>query len=274
MSGAFLYIAGASATALFYALVASGFFLASLATRHFCFAAASAFVLAPYIALGLGSTPLGAVVAVLAAAAAGSIYCQASRYLAYRGAREGQLLIVSIAAMIVVENVLVLSFGNVSITLQRDFVASLWPHAIAAAVVVLLLRAWRATIAGKLSRALLDSPLNLALRGVPVARVEIGLAMAGFALLAVAGLLWASDGRVKPSMCLEIGLIGAVAFIVGKMFGARLVAVMLAAIGLAGARVALSYFVEGDWSMTAVALLLLAALTLRRGDHSAIALRL
>ena len=177
------------------------------------------------------------------------------------------------AAMIVVENLLVLSFGNVSITLQRDFVASLWPHAIAAAVVVLLLWVWRATIAGKLARALLDSPLNLALRGVPVARVEIGLAMAGFALLAVAGLLWASDGRVKPSMCLEIGLIGAVAFIVGKMFSARLVAVMLAAIGLAGARVALSYFVEGDWSMTAVALLLLAALTLRRDDRSAIALR-
>ena len=270
MGAVLLLAAGAGQTALLYALIGAGFFFASTAARHFCFAAASAFVLAPYLALLIGAGPLGAFVALLACGTSGLLYWRAAEFLSRRGAREGQLLIASIAVMIIVESGLSLGFGSASITLQDQGLNSASDSSslsllLAGLLLIVTLAIWRGAVVGKLARALLDSRLNLALRGVPVGLVEAGLAAVGFALLGASGLLWAFDGRVKPSMPFEVGLTGAVALIVGRMFGARLIAVVCAAIGLALVRQGLSLVSEGDWSMAAVAVLLVVALALRQG---------
>jgi branched-subunit amino acid ABC-type transport system permease component len=263
--------------ALLYALVGCGFHLASTGTRHFAFAAALGFLVAPYSALPTSSMPvrIAAAGAGLAACAAlGLAYRAGSERLSRSGSGEGQLLIISLALLGLGSNVLAIWFGSESHTLSLTAGAvqlfglrlpadQLLVVVLSASCLALVLRQWHGALVGKTLQALIESRLNLALRGIDVRAIETGATMAGFALLGIAGLLWAADGRVKPAMSIEVGVIGAVTSIVGPMIRTGPAGLILAALGLAVIRTGLSLTLEGDWAMSAMLILLAAALLVR-----------
>lgn len=266
--------------AALYSLVACGFYLVSISTRHFAFAAAIGFVIAPYCALspesGLGKmamVPLG----LFLCGALGLAYQRVSAHMSRKGAREGQLLIVSLAVMAIGENIATLAFGSSSQTLSSVFGPATPTFSLAHvtmqqfAVLVLgwislslVLFQWRHALIGKTLQAMVESRLNLALRGVPVHIVEAGAAVAGFILVGLSGTLWAIDGRVKPAMCTEVGVIGAVTFIVGALVRPGPIGLVVAAAALALGRLLLSLTLQGDWSMTAMLLVLCCTLVFKR----------
>lgn len=276
MSGTAQLFADTCETALLYSLIACGFYFASIATRHFCFAAATSFVIAPYVVMlapeGPERIPIG-LLSLVTCALIGSLYQRVSSLLSTQGAREGQLLIFSLATMGVAENGLTFYFGSASKTLWLEQNAA-WLFGIAQqqAVVVVLATAvvfaiiinWRHALIGKVIQALIESRLNLSLRGFPIRAIELWLAAGGFACVGLAGLFWSLDGRIKPAMCTEVAVIGAVTFIIGMIVDAGVLGLVLAAIGLAIVRLILSLTLEGDWSMTAMLLLLGVALLFRR----------
>src|ERR1017187_271994 len=111
-------------TAVLYSLVACGFYLASISTRHFSFAAALGFLIAPYSALSFESGPSKFPMALLGlclCGAFGFVYQRASSHMSKKGAREGQLLILSLATMGIGENIITLLFGSSSQTLSSVF---------------------------------------------------------------------------------------------------------------------------------------------------------
>ena len=266
-------------TAILYSLIACGFYFTSIATRHFCFAAAASFVIAPFWALsvppGFTRVPLS-LFGLILCGIIGLSYQRSSIWLSSRGSREGQLLIFSLATMAIAENAMAMFWGSSSQTLWLDG-GSPWRVApgvtivpqqlvvlvIGTALLALMLVGWRAALIGKVVQALTESRLNLSLRGIPIQSIELILASAGFACLGISGLLWSLDGRVKPAMCTEVAVVGAVTFIVGTTRGGGLLGVVLAAAGLAVIKLALSLTLEGDWSLTAMLLLLGVALFIR-----------
>jgi branched-subunit amino acid ABC-type transport system permease component len=263
--------------AILYALVGCGFYLASTGARHFAFAAALGFLIAPYCALSVATAPgriASAVAGLTACAAVGLAYRTASACLSRRGAGEGQLLIISLALLGIGSNVVAIWFGSESVTLATGAGAlhllgirfapdQLLVVLIGVLCLALVLRQWHGALVGKMLQALLESRLNLALRGINVGAIEVAATTAGFVLVGVAGLLWSVDGRVKPAMSIEIGVIGAVASIVGPMIRPGPAGLILASLGLAVIRTMLSLTLEGDWSMSAMLVLLAAALLLR-----------
>ena len=263
-----------------YSLVACGFYLVSISTRHFAFAAAIGFLIAPYSALSSASGPRKLAMVLLGlclCGAFGFVYQRVSAHMSKKGSREGQLLIVSLATMGIGENIATLMFGSSSQTLSSAFglrtltLSAAHTSMQQVAVLVLgwgslicILFQWRHALIGKTLQALVESRLNLTLRGVPVPRIESAAAVTGFILVGIAGALWAVDGRIKPAMCTEVGVIGAVTFIVGALVRSGPIGLILAAAALALGRLLLSLTLEGDWSMTAMLLVLGCALLLKR----------
>ena len=262
-----------------YSLVAYGFYFASISTRHFSFAAALGFLIAPYCALNSKCGSSMFTVSLLGLSLCGVVglaYQLASAYLSRKGAREGQLLIVSLASMSIGENVITLLFGSSSQTTSMNiaFIDKVWPWArvsfsqvtvvaLAWGALVAILVAWRSSLVGKTLQALVESRLNLSLKGAPVRRIEASVAAFGFILIGASGTLWAFDGRIKPAMCTEIGVIGAVTFIVGALIRPGLGGLLVSALALALVRLSLSLFLEGDWQMTAMLLVLGCTLLFR-----------
>jgi len=262
--------------AVLYSLVACGFYLASISTRHFSFAAALGFLIAPYSTLFFESGPSKFPMALLGlclCGVLGLVYQRVSAHMSKKGAREGQLLIVSLATMGIGENIVTLLFGSSSKTLSSAFglVGVALPSGqvsgqqLAVLVVgwgslALILFQWRSALIGKTLQALIESRLNLSLRGVPVRNIEATAAVIGFFLIGVSGILWAVDGRIKPAMCTEVGVIGAVTFIVGALVRSGPTGLILAAAALALGRLCLSLTLEGDWSMTVMLFVLGCAL--------------
>ena len=267
-------------TAVLYSLVACGFYLASISTRHFSFAAALGFLIAPYSALSFESGPSKFPMALLGlclCGAFGFVYQRASSHMSKKGAREGQLLILSLATMGIGENIITLLFGSSSQTLSSVFgfpnvilsQAQFSGQQLAVLVVgwgllAIILFQWRSALIGKTLQGLVESRLNLSLRGVPVQTIESTAAVISFILIGTSGTLWAVDGRIKPAMCTEVGVIGAVTFIVGALVRSGPTGLVLAAAALALGRLFLSLTLEGDWSMTAMLLVLGCALLLKR----------
>jgi branched-subunit amino acid ABC-type transport system permease component len=266
--------------AVLYSLVACGFYLASISTRHFSFAAALGFVIAPYTALVSKSGPSRFALALLGLCLCGALglaYQRLSAHLSKKGAREGQLLIVSLATMGVGENIITLLFGSSSQTIASPIgsAGAAWPLPQASGQqltvlvlgwgsLALILFQWRRTLIGKTLQGLVESRLNLSLRGMPVRGIEAAAAAFGFILVGAAGTFWAMDGRIKPAMCTEVGVIGAVTFIVGALVKSGPGGLAIAAAALALVRLFLSLTLEGDWSMTAMLLVLGCALLLKR----------
>lgn len=266
--------------AVLYSLVACGFYLASVGTRHFSFAAALGFLIAPYCTLFFESGPTKFPMAFLGLCLCGVLglgYQWVSAHMSKKGAREGQLLILSLATMSIGENIVTLLFGSSSKTLSSAFgfarVNFLPAHLSGQQLVVLLvgwsllaliLFQWRGALIGKTLQALVESPLNLSLRGVPVPSIEATATAVGFILIGASGDLWAVDGRIKPAMCTEVGVIGAVTFIVGALVKSGPTGLIIAAGALALGRLFLSLTLEGNWSMTAMLLVLGCALLFKR----------
>lgn len=259
-----------------YSLIAIGFYLVSIAARHFAFAASSGFIIAPYIAF-ISPEGYWRVVTGLAGLGAcailGRLYSQFSLFAERRGAGEGELLIISLAIMGIVESIVTIFFGSSSLSLlpfgaygpitigdiaiptERLVVIIL-----GLTVLAILVRSWYRSLGGIMLRGLIESPMNLALRGYPVRKIESAGSSVGFALIGLAGLFGAVDGRVKPAMCIEIGVVGAVIFIVANIVGAGPKRIILASFWLAFIRLILSLALEGNWSMTAVMFLLAGTL--------------
>src|SRR5436190_1630392 len=99
--------------AVLYSLVACGFYLASISTHHFSFAAAIGFLIAPYPAFVRESGPSKFAMVLLGlclCGALGLVYQRMSAHMFKKGAREGQLLILSLATMGIGENIITLLF--------------------------------------------------------------------------------------------------------------------------------------------------------------------
>ncbi len=266
--------------AALYSLVACGFYLITISTRHFAFAAAIGFMIVPYSAVlpEAGFAKLAMILLGLALCGAfGFIYQKIAGHLSSKGAREGQLLIVSLAIMGIGENVVTLVFGSSSQTLSSalGLPSLIMSHIHVSgqqltalvfgwSILILIVFQWRCSLIGKILQALVESRLNLALRGVSVSRVETWTAITGFIIVGVSGVLWAIDGRIKPAMCTEVGVVGAVSFIIGAMIKTGPIGLIVAATALAFGRLLLSLTLEGDWSMTAMLLVLGCTLVLKR----------
>ncbi|HET7200955.1 MAG TPA: hypothetical protein VFI80_09130, partial [Burkholderiales bacterium] len=167
-----------------YSLLALAFYFSSVGCRHFNFVAGVAFLIAPYVTLELVRLSVPWEIAIftglVAAGFFGLLYRESTTWMYRRGARPGQLLLVSLATLGIGENGLALVFGSVSrrLELAQGTFLTLGPVAVtgaqlvhisvALAVALGLLILWRISLIGKALRALLESRLGLLLRGYSV----------------------------------------------------------------------------------------------------------
>jgi len=182
-------------TWLLYALIAVAFHLGSLSCRHFNFVTALAFLTTPVLVAAIRpfSTALALSGGLFAVGVMGVGYRRLSAGLFRGGAREGQLLIVSLATLTIGENVMVATQHVASISLvpsEASNLIALGPILTSAPQVVVLglgaamilgiAIAFGRTRLGRAARALRESPLNLSLRGFSVSKLEDLLAASAF----------------------------------------------------------------------------------------------
>jgi branched-subunit amino acid ABC-type transport system permease component len=117
-------------------------------------------------------------------------------------------------------------------------------------------------------RGLMDSRLNLILRGYNVQLLENLAAGSGFAIVGLAGILWSIDVRVRPPMSLEVDVIGVVTFIVGPMIARGLAGLIWASCAISVVKLLMVLGLQGDWGMTSSLLLLGIGLLFQRGKIS------
>lgn len=262
-------------------LVGFGFYFASVGCRHFNFTSGFGYLLGPYIVLFFllhHLWPVGIGISLLGCAGLGALYHSLAAWLSKRGLREGQLLIVSLGIMAAGENGLALIFGSTS--------QALWPFnpadafyqhqslvitrqelisiLVGGGLIVALMLLWRKALLGVALRALLESRLNLMLRGYNVNALEKIISSIGFLLVGIAGILWASESRVRPSMALDASLIGIVTFIVGPILARGLWGLLFASLAIALIKVLFALYLQGDWGMTVPLIVFLAALLVYR----------
>ena len=102
------------------------------------------------------------------------------------------------------------------------------------------------------------------LRGFNVELLETIGGAAGFVLMGMAGILWSGIARVRPLMALEIAVIGVVTMIVGPIVSGGLSGLVYSCLAAAVIRLLMTLGLEGDWSLTAMLLLLGAATAFRK----------
>jgi branched-subunit amino acid ABC-type transport system permease component len=266
---------------IYYSLIAYGFYFASISCRHFNFTTALGFLAGPYVVLAtenLGPTA-GVAVAFAVCFGLGFSYSHLSAWLIKKGAREGQLLVISLAIMAVGENLVTMVFGNTSRSLwhfaPRDLlIAFSWItvtrqqlvyFVVGATTLMLSLVLWRKAMIGIALRGLMDSRLNLILRGYNVQLLESLAAGSGFAIVGLAGILWSIDVRVRPPMSLEVDVIGVVTFIVGPMIARGLAGLIWASFAISMVKLLMVLGLQGDWGMTSSLVLLGIGLLFQRG---------
>lgn len=267
---------------LLYSLVALGFWLSTIACRHINFAAGLAVTVPSYLMLRTLGLDLGAVagfaLAVLAAALMGLGAFETSAWLRRRGSSEVHQLIIGLATASVGEATLSLIFGSTSRALgpQRWWTLGqatlpyvwLWAGPLIAGTIVFAGLAWRATRLGAVVAALGQSEEALEIRGFPSAKIGRLVALTGFGLLALAGLLWANWLRIRPTTSFDAAFVGVVAMLVARLIGGGPWQVFIAAAAIAITKAILAWNVQGDWAMSASLLVLgivmLATRLLRR----------
>jgi branched-subunit amino acid ABC-type transport system permease component len=255
-----------------FALLAVSFYFASVGCRHFNFATGLAFLAGPYVALqvqDLAGTWMALPTSLLCVGTLGYLYHKAS-IAAYRhGARQGQLLLISLAVLGISENLFSAIFGPgsqklpLTVTGQEPIKITQSFFLITLSVIILIDIVWRRSIFGLSLQALNESRLNLRLRGFNVDAIERTTAILGFLLAGAAGILWSIDLRIRPAMGFEACLIGVVAFIVGPMLTTGPRGLILASMGIVLIRLPLILFFEGDWDLASPMILLVLASTLR-----------
>lgn len=263
-------------------LLAFGFYFASVGCRHFNFTSGFGYLLGPYVVLFFllhHLWPVGIGISLLCCVGLGVLYQSLTVWLSKRGLREGQLLIVSLGIMAAGENGLALIFGSTS--------QALWPFnpadtfyqnkslvitkqelisiLVSGGLIVAIILLWSKALLGVALRGLLESRLNLMLRGYNVNSLEKIISSIGFLLVGIAGILWASDSRVRPSMALDASLTGIVTFIVGPILARGLWGLLFASLAIAIIKVLFTVYLQGDWGMTVPLIVFLAALLVYRG---------
>lgn len=261
------HVFNASQVWILYAITACGFYLATTSCRHFNFAAGAPFLLMPQLiaARQFLPWPIAFLGSLLLCTILGIAWRKLSAYLFRRGSREGQLLIISLAALGITENTIRLIFGNESLALwpfkDNDLIVFRWLlvsrqqlvlGVAGAMILAALLILWHRSLLGIAMRGLLESRYNLLLRGYDVPLLESIGAAAGFSLVGIAGTLWAATVPVRPGMGLEIGVVGIVTYIVGPKIAGGLQGLVLASLAVAVLRLLLALNFEGDWNMTAM----------------------
>ncbi len=266
---------------VFYSLIAYGFYFASISCRHFNFATALGFLAGPYVVVATDKlgVPVGLAIGLAVCFSAGIAYSRLSSWLIKRGARGGQLLVISLGLMAVGENLVIMAFGNTSrslwhftpsdVVIGRSWITvtrqQLFFLVVGGSALILLVALWRRAIMGIAIRGLMDSRLNLILRGYNVHLLENVIAGAGFSIAGLAGVLWSIDVRVRPTMSLEVGVIGVVTFIVGPMVAFGLWGLIGASLAISLLNLLMVLCLQGDWGMTSSLLLLGIGLIFQRG---------
>jgi branched-chain amino acid transport system permease protein len=217
-----------------YALLGLSFATIFATNRIWHFAQGAVYTLGAYVILAVsefGRLPvlLGLAAAVVATSVAAALFLELLyRPLARRGATQLVMVMASLGAMVVVENVLVLVFGptgySLTIPLPEPLILGgvfigggqlvAIPAGIAiAALYVLLIRTTRI---GRLLRALVSSPDLVELNGFEAARLKLLGFVLGSALLPLAALLLlAGNAGVSPYMGIPAVLTGAMAMFFG-----------------------------------------------------------
>lgn len=271
------HIFNTSLTWILYALIACSFYLATTSSRHFNFAVGIPFILMPHLVLMWPASLwiLAFLCSLAICAFLGVIWKWFATLLIGRGSRENQLLIISLATLEIVENVIRLLFGSESVGLwpfeEKHLLGFHWISisqqqivliSVGGITVIGLLVLWRWSLLGTAIRGLVDSRLGLQLRGYDVAFLETLGVASGFAIMGLVGALWAINTRVRSGMGLEIGVVGVATYILGPKIAHGLRGLVLASMGMAFLRLLITLIFEGDWSMTAILLLLGAGIAL------------
>ena len=233
-----------------YCLVAVGFGLIFATTRFFHFAHGAVYAWGAYLAflfvkvLGL-PLPVGAALAVVLCAGLGAAFeLVLYRPLRARGASPLVLLLASLGAYVVLQNLISLFFGDQTQTLRSGVVrvglpilgARVTPIqlVIIGAAVLLTAAVWlllKRTRLGLEMRAVANDPALALVSGVRSSRVILATFVLGSALAGLAGILVALDVDMTPTMGMNALMMGVVAVIVGgtgSVPGAALGALLLA----------------------------------------------
>jgi len=233
-----------------YCLVAVGFGLIFATTRFFHFAHGAVYAWGAYLAflfvkvLGL-PLALGVTIAVVLCAGLGAAFeLVLYRPLRARGASPLVLLLASLGAYVVLQNLISLFFGDQTQTLRSGVVrvglpvlgARVTPIqlVIIGAAVVLTAAVWlllKRTRLGLEMRAVANDPALALVSGVRSSRVILATFVLGSALAGLAGILVALDVDMTPTMGMNALMMGVVAVIVGgtgSVPGAALGALLLA----------------------------------------------
>lgn len=232
-----------------YALFALGFSLIYASTRFFHFAHGAVFTSGAYVTWALASVagfplPWAMVAAVCFATLAGIlIEIAVYRPLRARSASALVLLMASLGAYVVLQNLISLIFGDDVKTLRGSQVREGYNVAgarITSAQVVIVVTAivlfvvvaaiLARTRAGKALRAVANDPTLALLSGIRSEEVVLFAFAAGSALAGIAGILVALDVDMTPTMGLRALMMGVVAVIiggVGSISGAVLGALLL-----------------------------------------------
>lgn len=262
-------------------LLGCGVYLILSVARFFNFAHGAVFLLGPYLALAFTAhlglhLGLACSLAVVVATAMGvCLDLGLFRPLAQRKASGLVLLLASLGAYVVLENLVALAMGSGTHVLwQRPAqigyalgearvtgvqIASMVTAACATGILLLGLKVSRI---GLSFRAVADDPELAACSGIPSEYVRtVAFAVAsGFA--AVGGVLSGLDVPLTPTMGLQPLMLGVVAAVLGAPFGVRGIAVAALALGLA--RSCGAWVIGTQWQDATVFVLFLLVLLLGR----------
>ncbi|MBZ5497755.1 MAG: branched-chain amino acid ABC transporter permease [Acidobacteriia bacterium] len=240
------------------AIFAFGGYTAFLLVQLLSMPAWFAFSAAPLIAAGLGAV----------------LELVAYRPLRVRGATGLVMLIASMGAYIVIQHALALGFGDdtkriqwkpsiMPIEILGGRLTGLQVTTIALSVVVLgvLCAILHWTRYGKLLRAVADNPELAIIIGIDSAHVLLAASVIGSFLAGIAGLLFALEVNLTPTMGMTPLLLAVVAVIVGGI-GSRS-GTILASIAIGVLQQAAVWVLSSEWQEAVVYALLLALLLIR-----------
>lgn len=228
-------LANALVDGALFALIACAFGLVYRSARVFHIAFAGLFLVGPYVAWA-ASARLGLPVALAvgigtAAGAATSYAAELCLYRPFfrRKATAGAVMVASLGAFIIIENLMVLLFGNELRTFDRGVA----PHLSLGPVSLTTIQVAQFAIAGattafmglsvrhirvfKALWAMGDEPLLMPVLGLPLNRYRSLMFSLSGALGGLAGCLIAVDVGVTPHMGMSYLLLAAVAVLAGGM---------------------------------------------------------
>ena len=216
------------------ALLGAGFGLIFSTTRVFHFAHGTVYMCAAYVAwILIALLQLGFVIGVagsLAAAALVGVLMELGVYRLFRnlGSPPRVFMLVSLALMILVENIVVIFFGSQIKTIQVDWIRSthevgpvvvtrlqIIAVALTAAVLAALVAYLRHTKSGWAMLAMAADPELAETVGVRPQRIRSAAFLIGSLLAGLGGLIQALDSGLTPTMGFNATLLASVAVIVG-----------------------------------------------------------